>query len=249
MTMRIMICGDWHGNARHAEYCFLQAKEHDVDVVFQLGDFGYWEHTDGGMKYLYDIALIVKMFKIPLYWIDGNHENHVMLAKQYTNFDENGFVEIRDNVFYSPRGNVWKWDGVKFLSLGGAFSIDRNFRRPGTSFWFEETITQDDVDVASKNGKDGVDVMLCHDVLTGVDLHRIFWMMNKRLTKSRESDINRDYVREVALATRPRMLFHGHYHVRYKDHIEMPYGDLEVHGLNCDESYQDSWAILDTATA
>lgn len=63
-----------------------------------------------------------------------------------------------------------EWAGVRFLGLGGAFSVDRNARKVGRSFWFEETITDEEVELACENGKDGVDVMLAHDVFTGVDI-------------------------------------------------------------------------------
>ena len=247
--MRVMMAGDWHGDARHAEYCFLQAKENNVDVILQLGDFGYWEHTDDGITFLDALSIAAQMFKIPVYWIDGNHENHVLLRDKYTDLTADGFAEIRPDVYYIPRGTVWTWDGVRFLGLGGAFSIDRNFRRVGTSFWFEETITNEEVALASKNGQPSVDVMVAHDVPTGVDINMHFMIQqNRRLKPSTESDINRDAVRAVALEVKPKLLFHGHYHLRYKEVIVMPYGELEVHGLGCEWMYQDSWTILDTVS-
>ena len=244
--MRIMICGDWHGDANHAEYCAIQAREHDAQVIFQLGDFGYWEHVSGGDYYLNTLSVISQTFGLPIAWIDGNHENHVMLREKYTTPNSLGFVEIRPGVKYVPRGTVWEWDGVRFLGLGGAFSIDRNWRRVGTSFWFEETLTPEEVAIAIKNVGEGVDVMFTHDVLTGVDLPFIFAKLGKRLTPSRESDINRDLVREVALAAQPKRLYHGHYHVDYTETVVMPYGELVVQGLHCDGSGPRSWTILDT---
>lgn len=246
--MRMLIAGDWHGSLHHAEWCMKRAQEYGITCIVQLGDFGYWEHQDDG-KFLNQLSSLAKNYGVTVYWIDGNHENHVLLRSTYCvpeRTDENGFVQMRDRIFYIPRGTVWEWAGVRFMGLGGAFSIDRNHRRVGSSFWFEETLTDEEVELACENGKDGVDVMFAHDVFTGVDLGLVFAMRGKYLTKSKPSDANRDRVKTVLDAVRPSRFYHGHYHAYYRQTFEAHYGPVKVVGLDCDGTEVESVTVLDT---
>jgi hypothetical protein len=53
-----------------------------------------------------------------------------------------GFVEVTDRILWAPRGHRWTWQGVRFLALGGAFSIDRQYRKldSGRWGWFKEEV-------------------------------------------------------------------------------------------------------------
>ena len=247
-----MIAGDWHGNIGHAKWTLSRARHFGCDVIFQLGDFGYWEHYDDGIWYLDKMNRMAAKVGIPIYWIDGNHENHPLLWKTYSDrVNSEGFWNVRDYILYCPRGHMWEWDGVKFMGMGGAFSVDRNLRKVGNSFWFEETITDEDVERAIANA-DGefVDVMFTHDVPLGVDLPFQMAKQGRRLTNSSESTHNRILLSDVIEVVQPKYLFHGHMHLYYKDKIKMPYGyrydGLHVHGLHCDGSGMDSVWVLDT---
>lgn len=250
--MRIMIAGDWHGFTEQGVFALRVAKKFDCDVVFQLGDFGYWEHFHDGIVYLEKLNRVSKQHGIPIYWIDGNHENHPLLWKTYADREvENGFWQIRENIFYCPRGNVWEWDGVRFMGMGGAFSVDRNFRKVGKSFWFEETITPEDVDVAIAN-LDGefVDVMFTHDTPLQVDLPFQMALQGRSLSPSRESTHNRILLDDVVSVAQPKYLFHGHMHLNYKTKVKMQYGyrydGLHVHGLQEGGAQMESVWVLDT---
>ena len=250
---RILIAGDWHGFTEQGVFALHVAKKYDCDIVFQLGDFGYWEHFDDGIVYLDKLNRVSKQTDdIPIYWIDGNHENHPLLWKTYEDRDdEDGFLQIRDNIFYCPRGNVWEWDGVRFMGMGGAFSIDRNARKVGKSFWFEETITEDDVlnAIYQLNGE-YVDVMFTHDTPLQVDLPFQMAKQGRSISMSSESTANRILLDDVITKAQPKYLFHGHMHLNYKDKVKMQYGyrydGLHVHGLDEGSAGMDAIWILDT---
>ena len=42
--MRILLAGDTHGNTTHVRYLIDVAVDQGCDRIFQLGDFGAWEH-------------------------------------------------------------------------------------------------------------------------------------------------------------------------------------------------------------
>ena len=40
---RVLVAGDWHGNAAWAATCCRLASRHGCEAMLQLGDFGIWE--------------------------------------------------------------------------------------------------------------------------------------------------------------------------------------------------------------
>ena len=161
-------------------------------------------------------------------------------------FNNWGFAKVREHIWYVPRGTRWTWRDKKFLACGGAFSVDRYYRKQGVSFWQEETITDEDVEKSIGDGSP-IDILLCHDVPAGVDIQYIFALSGKRFTVSPESEENRQRLRQIASAVRPTHVYHGHYHQYYTTYAR--YGPDEnttlVTGLDCDGSGPDSYTFLD----
>lgn len=126
--MKILACGDTHGNTSAlCNIAIPQAKKNGCEYIVQCGDFGYWEHQQDGVKFLNKVSKSLVRENIVMYWLDGNHENHPLLWEKYPE-NEDGFCEVRPNLFYLPRGKVWKFGDVTCLALGGAFSIDKEWR-------------------------------------------------------------------------------------------------------------------------
>lgn len=244
--MRILLGGDFHGNTLHVAYLYKMATDFNVDRVFSLGDYGYWEHTDSGKDYLDFCGKIAMNTGIPLYFLDGNHDNHTKLRKDYSMcVIDDGMWMIREGLSYSPRGNRFTWDGVRFMTFGGAYSIDKAYRRPGTSWWPEETITPEEV-ASAGTGK--VDILLSHDLPAGIDMRAIMQHRGFDYRNIPDSEQNRRRLREVCDVVRPDYLFHGHYHLNYTQDLPIAFGNhlLRVRGLACDDMGPGSWTIIDT---
>ena len=143
--MKILLAGDFHGNASHANLVFAHAKKLDCQEIYQLGDFGYgWEmitlkggHT--ACKFSTTIAKFVKKYNIPLSFLDGNHENFDRLLA--LPLDKDGKRTVAPGVKHLPRGLRFFLDGRTFLTIGGAVSVDRAYRVEGKSWWAKEPIT------------------------------------------------------------------------------------------------------------
>ena len=72
-------------------------------------------------------------------FVDGNHENHRMLAELSETEWCGGHVHIvRPNILHLMRGEVFDIDGTTVLAMGGAASHDREWREEGKSWWPEE---------------------------------------------------------------------------------------------------------------
>lgn len=153
-----------------------------------------------------------------------------------------GFVQVHPNVYWTPRGLVWKWDGITFGAMGGAYSIDRK-RRVKYIDWFpQEIISEENVE----NFDSRVDVLLTHDVPSMVDIITPFILeYNRLIDVDKGTSLNRERLNEIVLKAQPDKLIHGHWHMFYKQDVDTSWGKMQTIGLNCNQS-SDWWTILDT---
>lgn len=239
---KILILGDTHGSYYGLETAL--AANPDINIVYQLGDWGFmW----AGKSVVSEINELLKQHNYYMFFHDGNHEDFRMLPPR----DTPAPVQIADNITYMPRGCSWTWDGVKFLSLGGGVSIDKYGRKVGLTWFFDEEISEEEVDRACAVGK--VDIMLTHDSPNNPVLQQFlenfgslegfFGAAGIRLEQ--ESAANRERLDRVYAACQPKLVIHGHYHHRYS--YNNADRDVTIVGLeNADRGREQSWMVLDT---
>jgi len=92
----------------------------------------------------------------PRYFIEGNHDFLPIL-----DIDSDKIMEIRENLFYIPRGFV----SGKVLFIGGADSIDKYLRHPGYDWFPEESLTQKQFERIMDNPSE-IEVVISHDAPT-----------------------------------------------------------------------------------
>ena len=130
---RALIVGDMHGNLSSWVRTVLPtARANAVDAIIQVGDFGYgWD--EGWYLQQLDELADQKLADPLIFWFDGNHENFDRLeaAGAFPNHTEP--VQTSARTWYLPRGYVWTWSGVRFMALGGAYSVNKPYRSPGVS--------------------------------------------------------------------------------------------------------------------
>lgn len=222
---RVAVCGDWHGNTPWAQRAIGTAAELDVDVLVQVGDFGFgWD--DG--QHVTAVSEAADEAALTVLFIDGNHENFDQLLALPVRSD--GLRPVADRVFHLPRGLTWQWAGQRWLAAGGGYSVDKPRRVEGVSWWPQETLTEAEVEACIAVGK--VDVLLTHDTGTHEvpGTHRTAaWFRPDQLALSHA---HRQQIDRIMAATRPQVAFHGHYHTSYTLHV----GDTKVIGLDQDQS-------------
>jgi len=137
---KIFITGDIHGDPfRFASKKFIEGKGLTKDdYVIVAGDFGIlWKneldaHEKYNLKWLDDR-------KWTTLFIDGNHENHFVLNNLEKNEMFGGTVgKASKSVYHLKRGEIYNIGGNSIFCFGGAYSIDRERRRIGVSYWEEE---------------------------------------------------------------------------------------------------------------
>ena len=235
--MRILTAGDWHGNREWAAQCFAVAAEHACQAVLQLGDFGLWPGREDA--WLDHVDYLADRAGVDFVWIDGNHENHASLADWREEADAEGLVRMRGRVRWASRGARWEWGGVRFGALGGAVSIDRFLRRSGVNWWPEEVTTQADVD---RLGDGPLDVLVTHAAPTTIG--RPFRRLPIPPAILADAARVRDLLDQAVTRTSPRLVLHGHYHMRLSWSSETD--GRTVEGLAHDKSSRaEALAIID----
>lgn len=221
--MKIFFLGDTHGNIHLVEESIERANRERCDRIVQVGDFGFFPYIYP--NFLKELEYLES--DIPIYWIDGNHENHEHLKDyKYSSIPTSltSMGHKGNNIYYIPRGYTESIASIKILYLGGADSVDKHSRTPGRDWWPEEAIKIMDYYICSQESN--VDIMVTHDC-----------PQNKVMTH--ENIGSREALNQLVNRLKPKLLIHGHHHYSYRtlDKLGITIG-LGIKG-------EDNYFILD----
>ncbi len=237
---RITFVGDPHGDTAYISNALSVAERDNADVLCLLGDNSLHK------RFYNQLAFDAGQWDIDIICIPGNHDHWDYLdsllgglqihSRTWGMFEG---VEIHDRVFYIPPASIGTIGGLRFLFVGGSFSIDYAWRKVDDEFhgirslWFpQEMVTEDEVERAKSFGK--VDVLVTHDATN-------MYKMEGELTSFPQSVVNRERISTIARATMPSLQVHGHWHRFYEKYLqmawdnngEMDWWEFNVVGLNC----------------
>ncbi|AHW62551.1 Hypothetical protein CGLY_00515 [Corynebacterium glyciniphilum AJ 3170] len=251
----IAFIGDIHRKDIALETTVALVLEAGATTIIQCGD--YWlygdqvppqppGHPDMAQKAQTAINNAchdtgIDLTEVDVRFIDGNHDNPDLL-----NPNTPRPVRISDNVTYMPRGTRARLAGVELLFLGGASSIDKQWRTEGLNWWPAENITESQAERAIAAATDPdqppVDILVTHETTTEAFTalaHGSEHAQDKAGEPAGET--NRTHLTGVRDAARPRVHVHGHHHTRFAAPVARV---LDI-GLN-KETHPGSVAILDT---
>ncbi len=230
--MKALVLGDVHADISHIKFAQRKAKENHCEYIIQLGDFGYFPQTDWGQAFLKECSSLC-IAGVPIFFIDGNHDDHWSLSQ------EGGIFKVREGIYHLQRGYSWLLGRRKCLALGGAYSIDRNSRVLGVSYWEEETIKYRDLELASR--AEEVDFLFTHDCPLESPLEDYIPLFDCNHTIS-----NRRCLDIAVSNANPRMVIHGHYHLRYSLEVPTQNGRSRSYtGLDCNKNRNSSWLVIE----
>jgi predicted phosphodiesterase len=241
---KFYVVGDTHGDLSFASKVCKAAERDGVTTIFQVGDFGIWSKKDEDNYFLDKLNENAGLRGVHWYVTLGNHENYDMV-EEFQSVATGSFIPVRENI--TVLGNktaVFELQGVKFGSVGGAVSIDREMRIEGKSWWPQENTKYADVqrfmDLIDIMGP--VDVLLTHDAPSTIEFDGFY--KNDVL-----SNANRAMMDVVGDIARAKYWFHGHYHralaYRYKDtHVVGLGANPEAMPWHMDEFDHKSVAIV-----
>lgn len=116
--MKVLLLGDVHG--AHAELAARLVRirdQHGIGAVIQAGDFGFFSS-------LFTSGFSGGRLPIPVYAIDGNHDDHAWLH-QMEKAGEPERWRQQYNLHFQPRASIIRLDNVTVGFLGGALHVDR----------------------------------------------------------------------------------------------------------------------------
>ncbi|MCK5783135.1 MAG: metallophosphoesterase [Desulfobacterales bacterium] len=148
----ILIISDTHSyyntinhQIRHAEFTMGTP----VSCVIHLGDFGIYKSS------LHDFFIKQKQrFLKPVYFIEGNHEDHNALPKLTKKY--------KDYFTHLSRGKVFEINGLRFLCLGGTAYMDAMNTQLGA------IISDNNINECLSIPSDKVDIIITHDCPAGI---------------------------------------------------------------------------------
>ncbi len=226
----IYITGDTHRDFSR----FYKLKKDSNNMLIVLGDVGinyYLNEEDKNCKEH------LKKLKLKLFCVRGNHEErpeNISTYKEVEMFGGKVFIEEEyPNLIFAKDGETYNIDGKKILVIGGAYSVDKQYRLLHGYKWFkDEQLTKEEMDTILDKVKDKhFDIVLTHTCpykyeprevfMQGLDQSKVDKSMEHFLDKI-EENINYD------------KWYCGHYHTEKQiNKLEFMFGRIKI--FNKDE--------------
>lgn len=148
MTGRVFITGDKHGSMR----MFFDIAEKGLaapeDTVMIAGDTGYIRDHEYPLKLL----TLQRLFPGTVCFIDGNHDNHVILnSLPVCEWNGGRAHRLADRVYHLMRGEIFDIGGRRIFTMGGARTVENNYEgEEGVDFWPGEEPTAEELRAAEE---------------------------------------------------------------------------------------------------
>lgn len=134
----IYITGDTH---REFDRIFAFCEETETtrdDVLIILGDAAInYSLGDSDWNLKWELSAL----EVTLFCIHGNHEERPFLIDTYEEKVWRGGVVYYEkefpNLLFAKDGEIYDFDGLKTVVIGGAYSVDKYARIYGSAPWFE----------------------------------------------------------------------------------------------------------------
>lgn len=162
---RLYIRGDTHGRFDFLPYFCMSHETTKKDLLIILGDVGinyYGGENDALLKE------VICMNDITLLCLRGNHEMRPSDVKGMVEIDYCGaraYIEYEyPNIIYAKDGEIYDINGGRFLTIGGAYSVDKWYRLEMGRQWFanEQLSKEERAQILDKVSGQEVDFILTH---------------------------------------------------------------------------------------
>lgn len=210
----IYITGDTHGNQFLWDQC-INTLLKPGDTIIIPGDFGvgFFDGKFWPEEMFYDD---LEKQKYTVLFLDGNHEDFNKLKNYPIEQWHGGRVQfLRKNVIHLMRGEIYDIGGKQTFCFGGGFSLDKDFRIPGISWWPEEMPSDEEYERATQNLKaagNKVDIILTHTApIETVEYLSRLKLGIKRIAPE-EFPLN-SYLQWIAENVQYEKWYFGHFHV------------------------------------
>ena len=226
----IYITGD-----THREFYRLHNIEKN-NMLIILGDAGINYYLDERDKILKEQ---LNSYNIKLFCVQGNHEERPENISTYKEIDMFGgkvFIEEEyPNLIFAKNGELYDIDNKKVLVIGGAYSVDKNYRIIYGYPWFkDEQLSKEEMNnILNKYKGQNIDIVLSHTCPLKYEPTEVFM---KCIDQSDVDKSMEKFLDKVEESIDYDKWYCGHYHTEKKiDKLEFMFGRIKV--FNKDEFY------------
>lgn len=135
----VYFTGDTHGIMGKILDFATQNELTEDDTIVILGDVGtnyFLDWRDNVAKFM------LQKSQANILCIHGNHEVRPSNIESYHLTEWNGgMVWVEDkfpNVKFAKDGEIYDIEGTKYFVIGGAYSVDKQYRTPNVDWWEDE---------------------------------------------------------------------------------------------------------------
>ena len=230
------ITGDTHGNFKPIKcFCAFNNLTKD-DVLVVLGD--------AGVNYFLnerDLQAKKLVAKIPatIFCIHGNHEARPhSLPHLYREIEwRGGIAYVEDaypNLLFAKDGEVYDFDGISAIVIGGAYSVDKHYRLMHGWSWFadeqpdEETKARVEAKLDSLGWE--IDAVLTHTCPTSFEPIEAYIDGIDQSTVDKSTEL---WLDEIEKKLNYRKWYCGHWHIEKRvGKLQFMFGNIEPFELD-----------------
>lgn len=136
---RFFLTGDTHGNFNRINYFCEKFETTKDDILCILGDAGINYYLN---KKDYMLKQVLQDMPITFFCIHGNHEERPFNISTYITKEWNGgtvyYEEEFPNILFAKDGEIYNINGKSILVIGGAYSVDKEYRLLKGWSWFKD---------------------------------------------------------------------------------------------------------------
>ena len=230
----IYITGDTHGNfTRVRNLCrVFETKKEDILII--LGDAGI--NYYGADRYK-KVKKMLENLPITIFSIHGNHEMRPETIPTYKEVEWNGGIVYQEekypHLLFAKDGEIYDFEGIKTIAIGGAYSVDKEYRlQNGWGWWADEQPGEEikaRVEKALADNGNRIDVVLSHTTPLKYEPVEMFlsYVDQSKVDKSTEIWLDKiedtiDYMKWYC----------GHYHTNKSiDKVRIMFEDVTLFGI------------------
>lgn len=211
----LLIAGDfgavWNGDSKddtiYGVNIGVGQYDPHPDLIEQLG-------TDRDLLDYYEKQPYTTLF------IDGNHENHKLLNSYPVSLWNGGKVHIirsvdgRPTIIHLLRGQVYQIGEKTLFTMGGADSVDKEWRKVDHTWFAEEMPSAEEYEEARKNlaaRNWSVDYIITH-TCSNIQMQKLASAYATGTVNGMQSDALMDFFDELETDIEFRYWFYGHHH-------------------------------------
>jgi len=229
------ITGDTHGNFRPIKRFCASSNLTKDDVLVVLGDAGvnyFLNERDLQSK------KIIANIPATVFCIHGNHEARPQsLPHLYREIEwRGGTAYVEDaypNLLFAKDGEVYDFDGISAIVIGGAYSVDKHYRLMHGWSWFADEQPDENTKVRVENKLDSlgweVDAVLTHTCPTSFEPIEAYIDGVDQSTVDKSTEL---WLDEIEKKLSYRKWYCGHWHIEKRvGKLQFMFGNIEPLGL------------------